>query len=189
MSGMPTSATATGLVDYVLPIEEMPAKLVAYSKHLLTVEPHKGADGTREDAVEHLAKICSLVRSKLGHDFGQYKEKTLVRRIQRRMQVPTPALAAAMAAAFQRALIEWNAIDVEVAVTLLTELPESVRVESAISARAAEHLATMSVKPSRHCSTCSTRLDKQGKAPPSAETGRATRRRQVRAGLRPPGSR
>ncbi len=87
MSGMPTSATATGLVDYVLPIEEMPAKLVAYSKHLLTVEPHKGADGTREDAVEHLAKICSLVRSKLGHDFGQYKEKTLVRRIQRRMQV------------------------------------------------------------------------------------------------------
>jgi two-component system CheB/CheR fusion protein len=87
MSGMPMSATATGLVDYVLSIEEMPAKLVAYSKHLLSVEPHKDADGTRLDAGEHLAKICSLLRSKLGHDFSQYKEKTLVRRIQRRMQV------------------------------------------------------------------------------------------------------
>jgi len=87
MSGMPTSATATGLVDYVLSIEEMPAKLIAYSKHLLSVEPHKDADGTRLDAGEHLAKICSLLCSKLGHDFSQYKEKTLVRRIQRRMQV------------------------------------------------------------------------------------------------------
>jgi two-component system CheB/CheR fusion protein len=81
------SATATGLVDYVLSIEEMPARLIAYSRHLLSVEPHKDADGTRLDAGEHLAKICSLVRSKLGHDFSQYKEKTLVRRIQRRMQV------------------------------------------------------------------------------------------------------
>ena len=87
MNGMPTSATATGLVDFVLPVEEMPAKLVAYSKHLLTVEAHKDSDGIRQDAAEHLAKICSLLRGKLGHDFSQYKEKTLVRRIQRRMQV------------------------------------------------------------------------------------------------------
>ena len=28
-----------------------------------------------------------MIRSKLGHDFSQYKEKTLIRRIQRRMQV------------------------------------------------------------------------------------------------------
>jgi two-component system CheB/CheR fusion protein len=87
MSGMPMSATATGLVDYVLSVEEIPARLIAYSKHLLSVEPHKDADGTRLDAGEHLVKICSLLRSKLGHDFSQYKEKTLVRRIQRRMQV------------------------------------------------------------------------------------------------------
>lgn len=87
MIGMPTSAAATGLVDYVLPVEKMPAKLLAYSKHLLSVEQHKDADGARQDAGEHLAKICSLLRGKLGHDFSQYKEKTLVRRIQRRMQV------------------------------------------------------------------------------------------------------
>ena len=87
MSGMPMSATSTGLVDYVLAIEEMPAKLVAYNKHLLAVEPHKGPDGTRNDASDHLTKVYALLRAKLGHDFSQYKEKTLVRRIQRRMQV------------------------------------------------------------------------------------------------------
>ena len=34
MSGMPHSATATGLVDHVLPVEEMPAKLLDYQRHL-----------------------------------------------------------------------------------------------------------------------------------------------------------
>ena len=87
MSGMPMSAAATGFVDYVLSVEEMPAKLLEYSRHLLTVQPRKGADGTRQDTSEHLAKICALLRAKVGHDFSHYKEKTLIRRIQRRMQV------------------------------------------------------------------------------------------------------
>lgn len=85
--GMPRSAAATGLVDYVLPVEEMPAKLIAYVQHLQRVQSHKGADGTRVDATEHLSKVCALVRGATGHDFSHYKEKTLVRRIQRRMQV------------------------------------------------------------------------------------------------------
>jgi len=34
-----------------------------------------------------LARICTLLRARLGHDFSQYKQNTLVRRIQRRMQV------------------------------------------------------------------------------------------------------
>lgn len=68
MSGMPMSAAATGLVDYVLAIEAMPAKLIAYSKHLLVVEPNKGPDGTREDTAEHLGKICALLRGAVGHD-------------------------------------------------------------------------------------------------------------------------
>ena len=75
--------------------------------------------------------------------------------------------AAAAAAAFQRALIEWDAVDGAVAVTLLTELPDSVGVEPAISSRAAEQLATMSEKPSSTLLDLLVRLDKQGKAPPS----------------------
>jgi two-component system CheB/CheR fusion protein len=87
MSGMPLSATATGLVDYVLPVEEMPAKLLEYQRHLVQVSGHKDGDGTRKDAAEHLASIIALLRVKIGHDFSKYKEKTLIRRIQRRMQV------------------------------------------------------------------------------------------------------
>jgi two-component system CheB/CheR fusion protein len=87
MSGMPHSATATGLVDHVLPVEEMPAKLLDYQQHLRQVSDHKDGDGTRNDAAEHLASIIALLRVKIGHDFSKYKEKTLIRRIQRRMQV------------------------------------------------------------------------------------------------------
>jgi two-component system, chemotaxis family, CheB/CheR fusion protein len=87
MSGMPHSAAATGLVDEVMLVQDMPAKLLNYLHHLASVAPHKDGDGTRRDTAEHLAKIHALLRAKVGHDFSKYKEKTLVRRIQRRMQV------------------------------------------------------------------------------------------------------
>ncbi len=87
MRGMPSSAAATGFVDHVLAIKAMPAKLVAYAEHLRAVEPRKGPDGTREDTAQYLGRICGVLRASVGHDFSQYKTKTLVRRIQRRMQV------------------------------------------------------------------------------------------------------
>ena len=85
--GMPSSAAATGLVDYVMPVEEMPGKLIDYGRHLAQVVEQKAPDGTRRDAQEHLMQICTLLRTQLGHDFSDYKDKTLIRRIQRRMQV------------------------------------------------------------------------------------------------------
>ena len=87
MIGMPQSAAATGLVDELIPVEDMPAKLVDYQTHLLAVAPRKDGDGTRRDTAEHLSKIMTILRTRVGHDFSKYKEKTLVRRIQRRMQV------------------------------------------------------------------------------------------------------
>jgi two-component system CheB/CheR fusion protein len=85
--GMPSSAAATGLVDYVMPVEEMPTKLIDYARHLAQVVSQKAPDGTRADAQAHLMRICALLRTRLGHDFSGYKDKTLIRRIQRRMQV------------------------------------------------------------------------------------------------------
>lgn len=87
MGGMPHSAVATGFVDDVLPAEDIPARLVSYLQHLRNVASRKQADGTRADAAEHLATIARLLRAQVGHDFSQYKEKTVTRRIQRRMQV------------------------------------------------------------------------------------------------------
>jgi two-component system CheB/CheR fusion protein len=87
LSGMPASAAATGLVDAVLPVEAMPERLLAHHRHLLEIHDRKGPDGARQDLASHLKTITDLLHAEVGHDFGQYKEKTLVRRIQRRMQV------------------------------------------------------------------------------------------------------
>src|SRR5262245_9304533 len=84
---IPRSAISTGLVDYVLPAEELPAKLIEYVAYLKEVEEKRGLDSIREEAADHLAKICVLLRRKTGHDFTQYKQATIVRRIQRRMQL------------------------------------------------------------------------------------------------------
>ena len=94
MPGMPQSAASTGQVDDVLAVEAMPARLIAYASHLSGVADTKDGEGMRQDAVSHLATIMGALRARSGHDFSQYKEKTLVRRLQRRMQVleiATPA--------------------------------------------------------------------------------------------------
>jgi two-component system, chemotaxis family, CheB/CheR fusion protein len=87
MWGMPSSAVATGLVDHVVPVEAMPGKLIDYHKHLINVADKKDGDGHRRDLHEHLEKITSLLHARSEHDFSGYKETTLMRRVQRRMQV------------------------------------------------------------------------------------------------------
>ena len=84
---MPQSAAATGRVDHVVPVEDMPGLLIDYQQHLGVVASRKDGDGTSNDAREHLAAITGLLRAGIDHDFSGYKENTLVRRIQRRMQV------------------------------------------------------------------------------------------------------
>lgn len=87
MSGMPQSAAATGLVDQVMLVEAMPARLIEHQRHMIKVATRKNGDGTRHDAAEHLSTITTLLHAAVGHDFSQYKRNTLVRRVQRRMQV------------------------------------------------------------------------------------------------------
>src|SRR5262249_49479990 len=57
MVGMPQSAAETGFVDEVLPVEDMPEKLLQYQRHLRAVAAKKGRDGTRGDLAGHLTKI------------------------------------------------------------------------------------------------------------------------------------
>jgi two-component system CheB/CheR fusion protein len=76
---MPESATATGLVDLVVPVEQMPERLL----HVLRSAP--SVEGERIAAA--MTKIYEILRDRLGHDFSEYKDKTIGRRVQRRMQV------------------------------------------------------------------------------------------------------
>ena len=84
--GMPRSAIDTGLVDYVLPVEELPGELVSYVKQPYLTSVRK--DGKEEKQfMNYVQRILLLLRSKTGRDFIQYKQKTIRRRIERRMAV------------------------------------------------------------------------------------------------------
>jgi two-component system, chemotaxis family, CheB/CheR fusion protein len=82
---MPTSAIQTGLVDFVLPPEEMPEKMISYveSAH----KTIKKILTPKEETEKALKKIFMMVRSRTGRDFSYYKENTVYRRIGRRMNV------------------------------------------------------------------------------------------------------
>ena len=81
--GMPRSLIAGGHADYVLPPAEMPTHLIAYAAQAFGKATRPVAPPAKsEDA---LTKICILLREKTRHDFSQYKETTLRRRIERRM--------------------------------------------------------------------------------------------------------
>ena len=82
--GMPRSVIATGLVDYVLPPAEMPAQLIAFVSHAFGNALSASPLTKSEDQVK---KIFVLLRAQTGHDFSQYKQTTISRRIERRMAI------------------------------------------------------------------------------------------------------
>ena len=84
--GMPRSAIATGLVDFVLPPAEMPAQLIAYVAHAFGRTPRPVSPPVPK-AADALKKIFVLLRAQTGHDFSQYKQNTVNRRVERRMAV------------------------------------------------------------------------------------------------------
>ena len=86
--GMPSSAMATGMVDLVLPPGQMPEKLIYYFSHhhVLSISEKREAqkDGP---SLAPLHKILVLLRHRVGHDFSWYKQNTIIRRIERRMNI------------------------------------------------------------------------------------------------------
>ncbi|MFO8113112.1 MAG: chemotaxis protein CheB [Desulfosalsimonadaceae bacterium] len=84
--GMPRSAIATGLVDYELPPAEMPTQLITYIKHAFGKLSRTDYHPLSNDE-NALKKIFIILRNQTGHDFSQYKQSTIHRRIKRRMAV------------------------------------------------------------------------------------------------------
>jgi len=86
--GMPSSAMGTGLVDLVLPPDQMPAKLIYYfnAPHAPIAQDAQPAE-LKGPGGEPVQKILVLLRDRVGHDFTCYKQSTIIRRIQRRMSI------------------------------------------------------------------------------------------------------
>lgn len=83
---MPRSAIATGIVDYVLPVAQIPGQIVTYRHNAEYIRLPDPRDGRDADAVA-LREIFALLRVRTGHDFSNYKRSTVLRRLARRLQI------------------------------------------------------------------------------------------------------
>ncbi|MDB5851070.1 MAG: cheBR [Rhodoferax sp.] len=96
--GMPRACIATGRVDIVLPLTAMPARLVDLWRNMKEVRLPLG-EAPRSDsrsssdaeaaqrAEAALVQVMALLRTHTHHDFRHYKRATVLRRIERRLQV------------------------------------------------------------------------------------------------------
>ena len=96
---MPRAAIATGMVDFVLPAAEIPQRLMDLwrnaqriwlpdSKKRVDEEAAAVPSPADNDLAERaLQEIMALLGNRTGHDFRHYKRATVLRRIERRLQV------------------------------------------------------------------------------------------------------
>ena len=84
-NSMPHAALETGLVDVVLPAAHLAQKLGEYVQHRPQL-PHDPVKLTEAEN-ESLQRILEQVHARTGHDFAQYKRSTVLRRVERRMQL------------------------------------------------------------------------------------------------------
>jgi len=94
-TSMPRAAIQTGMVDWVLPVAQMPARLLSYFRiaDRLKLPPEEGpppelpASPAPSEAEAALREVLAFLRTRTGRDFSYYKRATILRRIARRMQV------------------------------------------------------------------------------------------------------
>ena len=80
---MPQSAAKAGVVDFILPPEKIPAKILEINKTINGKLENDDAIEEKDDWV--YKQIISLLRIRKGTDFTYYKQTTIRRRILRRM--------------------------------------------------------------------------------------------------------
>ncbi len=85
--GMPRSAVGTGLADVVAPAEELAAALTEHLRTPRSPGLRVLAGGVSAALMQPLDGILELLLASSGIDFRDYKSTTVLRRIERRMQV------------------------------------------------------------------------------------------------------
>jgi len=82
---MPRAAINTGLADVVLPVYQLAEKLVEYIRHRPQL-PHDPGQLSDKEA-DTLQRVLAQVHARTGQDFNQYKLSTILRGVERRMQL------------------------------------------------------------------------------------------------------
>ena len=83
--GMPQSAVYAGVVDFILPPEEIPEKIKEITEKIERNE--KDDDNLPKQQEDIYKQILTLLRIRKGTDFTYYKQTTVRRRILRRMAI------------------------------------------------------------------------------------------------------
>src|SRR6478735_2640946 len=86
-SDMPRNSIATDLVDEILNAGEIPGKIIAYKNNTGTVTIPVAQESLEESQQAALREIFTQLRIRTGHDFSNYKRATILRRIERRINV------------------------------------------------------------------------------------------------------
>jgi two-component system, chemotaxis family, CheB/CheR fusion protein len=90
-TGMPDTAIAAGVVDLVLPVDQMGRRLTDYARNFgnfdASVEEDDRSEADTETKRDGYQSIYRILQNRVGHDFSGYKEKSFQRRVRRRMQV------------------------------------------------------------------------------------------------------
>lgn len=86
--GMPRSAIATGVADYIVKPETMADELINYIESP-SIQDQLNLKGENEDqeGFDGLARVGQIMRSHGGIDFSSYKDNTIIRRIDRRIKI------------------------------------------------------------------------------------------------------
>ncbi|KGE04412.1 CheR family methyltransferase [Pseudohaliea rubra] len=84
---MPASAIATGMVDMVLPPEEIASSILAYhaNRQAETELAQNPAENVASD--RNLARMARILKARGGQDFRHYKAGSFARRVARRMAI------------------------------------------------------------------------------------------------------
>jgi len=84
---MPRNSIATDLIDSILPVAEIPQRLLAYRDRIgAVIIPDEPRDRAHDEQ-KALRDIFTHLRVRTGHDFTNYKRATILRRIERRISV------------------------------------------------------------------------------------------------------
>lgn len=82
--GMPRSAISSGMADHIIAPEAMPEILVRYINREYIADPDNG-ETAASNAQPAIDQILTLLFTRTGNDFRNYRRSTLQRRIQRRL--------------------------------------------------------------------------------------------------------
>ena len=86
-ASMPDTAIAAGVVDLVLPTEQIAERLEQIVQNSRIGDDEPTTEEANADLAQSRDTICQILLDRVGHDFRGYKDKTFMRRVRRRMQV------------------------------------------------------------------------------------------------------